>query len=152
MRIALYQPDIAQNVGAILRLGACFNLPIDIIEPCGFPFSDSRFRRAGMDYIDLCEKTRHSSWAAFQADRPEGRLALLTTSGDVQLQDVQFEEHDVLLFGQESAGVPPEVHSVADLRIKVPMQPGLRSINLAQTAALVAWEAMRQTGTLPNSP
>ena len=148
MRLALYQPDIPQNTGAILRLAACFGLPVDIIEPCGFVFDDRRMRRAGMDYLDHVELHRHRSWEAFQAARAAvpGRLVLLTTKGAIPHTDCRFEAPDSLLLGRESAGVPDEVHEAADIRIRIPMRAGLRSLNVAMAAAIVAGEAMRQLG------
>jgi tRNA (cytidine/uridine-2'-O-)-methyltransferase len=148
MRLALYQPDIPQNTGAILRLAACFGLPVDVIEPCGFVFDDRRMRRAGMDYLEHVELQRHRSWEAYQSMRAgkAGRLILLTTKGAVPHVDVRFEAADSLLLGRESAGVPDEVHAAADLRIRIPMRPGLRSLNVAMAAAIVAGEAMRQLG------
>ncbi len=146
MRIALYQPDIPQNTGTILRLAACFGVPVDIIEPCGFALSDARMRRAGMDYIDHVDWSRHNSWERFLEQRPSGRLVLLTTKADASLQDFIFNADDTLLFGQESAGVPDAVHNRADARVSIPMQRGLRSLNLAVSASIAAWEALRQTG------
>ena len=146
MRIALYQPDIPQNTGTILRLAACFGFPVDIIEPCGFALSDARMRRAGMDYIDHVDWMRHNSWERFLEQRTAGRLILLTTKADTALQDFTFKASDILLFGRESAGVPEEVHTHADARIAIPMQSGLRSLNLAVSASIAAWEALRQTG------
>lgn len=148
MRLALYQPDIPQNTGAILRLAACFGLPVDIIEPCGFVFDDRRVRRAGMDYLEHVELRRHSSWETYQAWRAEagGRLILLSTKGAEPYATCRFRASDALLLGRESAGVPDEVHAAADLRLRVPMQAGLRSLNVAMAAAVVAGEAMRQLG------
>jgi tRNA (cytidine/uridine-2'-O-)-methyltransferase len=148
MRLALFQPDIPQNTGAILRLAACFGLPVDVIEPCGFAFDDRRLRRVGMDYLDHVELQRHRSWDAYQAARTAkaGRLILLTTKGAVPYIECRFEATDSLLLGRESAGVPEEVHAAADLRIRIPMRPGLRSLNVAMAAAIVAAEAMRQLG------
>lgn len=148
MRLALYQPDIPQNTGAILRLAACFGLPVDVIEPCGFVFDDRRMRRAGMDYLEHVELQRHRSWEAYQSARvgKAGRLILLTTRGAVPHVEVRFEATDSLLLGRESAGVPDEVHAAADLRVRIPMRPGLRSLNVAMAAAIVAGEAMRQLG------
>ena len=146
MRLALYQPDIPQNTGAILRLAACFGLAVDVIEPCGFAFDDRRMRRAGMDYLDHVEVHRHRSWEAYQAARKTGRLVLLTTKSAVPHTDVRFEEADSLLLGRESAGVPEDVHASADIRIRIPMRAGLRSLNVAMAAAIVAGEAMRQLG------
>ena len=144
MRLALYQPDIPQNLGAFIRLAACLGTPLDIIEPCGFPVDDRRIRRAAMDYVDLARIRRHASWEAFRRDQV-GRLVLLTTAGAVCLPDVRFRPDDVLLVGRESAGAPPEVHEAADLRVRVPMQEGARSLNVALAAAMVLSEALRQT-------
>ena len=148
MRLALYQPDIPQNTGAILRLAACFGLPVDVIEPCGFAFDDRRMRRAGMDYLDHVELHRHRSWDAYRTARSgkPGRLVLLTTKAPVPYAEVRFEAADSLLLGRESAGVPDEVHAAADVRIRIPMRPGLRSLNVAMAAAIVTGEAMRQLG------
>ena len=148
MRLALYQPDIPQNTGAILRLAACFGMPVDVIEPCGFVFDDRRLRRAGMDYLAYVELSRHRSWEAYRAARAgqPGRLVLLTTKGAIPHTECRFEATDSLLLGRESAGVPDEVHEAADLRIRVPMRSGLRSLNVAMAAAIVAGEAMRQLG------
>jgi tRNA (cytidine/uridine-2'-O-)-methyltransferase len=145
MRLALYQPDIPQNLGAFIRLAACMGTPLDIIEPCGFPVDDKRIRRAAMDYVDLARIRRHASWSAFQRDRAEGRLVLLTTAGATALPDVRFRTDDILLLGRESAGVPAEVHEAADLRVRVPLQKGARSLNVAVAAAMVLSEALRQT-------
>ena len=148
MRLALYQPDIPQNAGAILRLAACFGLPVDLIEPCGFVLDDRRLRRAGMDYLDHVALRRHSSWEAYQAWRSDagGRLILLTTKGAEPYAQCRFVTTDTLMVGRESAGVPQEVHAAADLRLRIPMQAGLRSLNVAMAAAIVAGEAMRQLG------
>jgi len=145
MRIALFQPDIPQNLGAFIRLSACLGVPLDIIEPCGFPVDDKRIRRAAMDYYELATLVRHSSWPAFLKDRPKGRLVLLTTKGGGRFPDFAFEPNDALLFGRESSGVPDEVHDAADLRLRVPMQKDARSLNVALAAALVLSEALRQT-------
>jgi tRNA (cytidine/uridine-2'-O-)-methyltransferase len=146
MRLALYQPDIPQNTGAILRLAACFGLPVDVIEPCGFALDDRRMRRAGMDYLDHVELHRHRSWEVYLAARAAGRLVLLTTKAAVPHTEVRFEASDSLLLGRESAGVPEDVHAAADVRIRIPMRAGLRSLNVAMAAAIVAGEAMRQLG------
>jgi tRNA (cytidine/uridine-2'-O-)-methyltransferase len=146
MRLALYQPDIPQNTGAILRLAACFGLPVDVIEPCGFAFDDRRMQRAGMDYLDHVELHRHRSWEVYLAARAAGRLVLLTTKAAVPHTEVRFEASDSLLLGRESAGVPDDVHAAADVRIRIPMRAGLRSLNVAMAAAIVAGEAMRQLG------
>jgi len=145
MRLALFEPDIPQNLGAFIRLSACLRVPLDIIEPCGFPVDDKRMRRAAMDYADLATIARHSSWTAFQRDKPPGRLVLLTTKGAADFPNVAFQADDILLFGRESAGVPDEVHQAADLRLRVPLQKGARSLNVALAAAMVVSEALRQT-------
>ena len=152
MRIALYQPEIPPNVGTIIRLGACLDIPVDIIEPCGFPFSDKSLRRAGMDYLDQADVTRHVSWAKVLEIRDTGttrRLILLTTKGAVPYTSFNFAATDTLLFGREGAGVPPDVHAAADARLYVPMKAGTRSLNVALAVAMVAGEAMRQTGDFP---
>ncbi|MBV8753777.1 MAG: tRNA (cytidine(34)-2'-O)-methyltransferase [Hyphomicrobiales bacterium] len=151
MRIALYQPDIAQNTGTILRLAACFGIEAHIIEPAGFPTSDRAFRRAGMDYLDQVRIVRHASWEAFEAWRRERalRLLLFTTRAERTYLDQRFAEDDILLFGRESAGVPDEVHAAADARLLIPMRPGLRSLNVAMACAMAVGEALRQTGGLP---
>jgi tRNA (cytidine/uridine-2'-O-)-methyltransferase len=145
MRLALYEPDIPQNLGAFIRLSACLGAPLDVIEPCGFPVDDKRIRRAAMDYYDLANVTRHASWSAFQRDRMPGRLVLLTTAGTTRFPDVDFRSGDTLLLGRESAGVPVEVHQAADLRLRIPLQKSLRSLNVALAAAMVLGEALRQT-------
>ncbi|HEX8445814.1 MAG TPA: TrmH family RNA methyltransferase [Sphingomonas sp.] len=145
MRIALNQPDNAGKVGAILRLAACMGVGVDVIEPTGFTWNDRKLARAGMDYADAVEVTRHVDWAAFEA-QAAGRLVLLTTSGAVPLPDAVFRDDDILLLGSEGAGVPPTVHDRADLRVRVPMRPGFRSLNIGISAAIVLGEAMRQTG------
>jgi tRNA (cytidine/uridine-2'-O-)-methyltransferase len=150
MRIALYQPDIPQNTGTILRLCACFGIEAHLIGPAGFPTSDRAFRRAGMDYLDAVTIVRHAAWPDFDAWRVAGRyrLVLFTTSGAKSYVDHRFGTDDVLLFGRESAGVPPEVHQAADARLVIPMRPGMRSLNIAVAAAMAAGEALRQTGGL----
>jgi tRNA (cytidine/uridine-2'-O-)-methyltransferase len=148
MRLALYEPDIPQNAGALLRLGACLGVALDVIEPAGFVLDDRRLKRAGMDYIAQAEWTRHVSWARFRAARGPGRLVLLTTQGTVPYHRFAFRADDTLLVGRESAGVPQAVHDAADARILVPMRPGARSLNVALAAALVLGEALRQVGAL----
>jgi tRNA (cytidine/uridine-2'-O-)-methyltransferase len=149
MRLALYQPDIAPNAGAMLRLCACLGIAADIIEPCGFVWSDAKLKRAGMDYLDQVALQRHASWEAYRAARGAGRLVLLTTRGDVALPDFAFRADDTLMVGRESAGVPDEVHAAADARIAIPMVPGARSLNVALAASLALGEALRQTGQWP---
>jgi tRNA (cytidine/uridine-2'-O-)-methyltransferase len=148
IRIALYQPDIAQNTGTILRLCACLGLEAHIIEPAGFPVSDRHFRRAGMDYLDQVAIVRHIDWAAFESWRREqaARLLLFTTAGTRSYLDQDFRGGDLLLFGRESAGVPEAVHAAADARLVIPIREGLRSLNVAMSAAIAAGEALRQTG------
>ena len=149
MRIALYQPDIPQNTGTILRLAACFAVPVDIIEPAGFPWDLAKLRRAGMDYLGLAQVTRHVSWAAFQADRGSGRLVLLTTRAEHSPYDFAFAPDDILLLGRESAGVPDDVHESCDARLRIPMVAEARSLNVAVSAALVLGESLRQCGGFP---
>lgn len=151
MRIALYEPDIPQNTGTILRLCACLGVEAHIIGPAGFPVTDRAFRRAGMDYIDQVSLTRHESFFAFEAWRRQNKLALvlLTTKAELSYLDHAFSGDQILLLGRESAGVPESVHQAADVRLRVPMRPGLRSINVAMAAALVVGEALRQTGGFP---
>ncbi len=145
MRLALYQPDIAQNAGAMLRLAACLGVAVDLIEPCGFVFGDAKLRRAGMDYLEHVELVRHLSWAAFKPTVP-GRLVLLTTKASMVYTEAAFRPDDTLMVGRESAGVPDDVQDAADLRLRIPMRPGLRSLNVALAAAMVLGEALRQTG------
>ena len=151
MRLALFQPDIPQNLGAALRLGACLGVPIDVIEPCGFPLSDRAVRRAAMDYGEKAEVVRHASWTDFQ-QRPGGRLLLFTTRGAQVFHDFEYRPDDILLFGRESAGVPDEVHDAADARLVIPLAPGTRSLNLAISAAIALGEALRQTDGFPKPP
>ena len=156
MRLALYQPDIPQNAGSLMRLGACLGVGIDVIEPCGFLLTDRNFRRAGMDYLKSADIRRHASWTRFRdgfsADRRAGqRLVLLTTRGAMAYADFAFQASDTLLVGRESAGVPDEVHAAADARLVIPLQPGLRSLNVAQAAAMVLGEALRQTSLFPQA-
>jgi tRNA (cytidine/uridine-2'-O-)-methyltransferase len=153
MQIALYQPDIPQNTGTILRLCACLGVAAHLIEPAGFPISDRHFRRAGMDYLDEVEIARHASFRAFEDwRRGEGlRLVLFTTRGAVSYLDHAFGPRDVLLFGRESAGVPDDVQAAADARLLIPMRPGMRSINVAMTAAIALGEALRQTKGFPEA-
>ena len=148
MRIALYEPDIPQNTGTILRLCAGLGIEAHIIEPAGFPVTDRAFRRAGMDYLDQVSLTRHGSFADFEEWRARERLSLvlLTTAARRSYLEHTFRDDQILLFGRESAGVPEAVHKAADMRLRVPMQPGMRSINVAMAAAMVAGEALRQTG------
>lgn len=146
MQIALFQPDIAQNTGTILRLCACLGIAAHIIEPAGFPFSDRLFRRAGMDYLDHVSVTRHDSWAKFEDWRAAqgSRLLLFTTKAATDYRDFHYQTSDILLFGRESAGVTDAVVEAADARLVIPITPGLRSLNVAMTAAMAAGEALRQ--------
>lgn len=148
MRLALFQPDQAGNVGAAMRLTACLGVPLDVIEPCGFPWGERAMRRAGMDYAEIANVTRHAHWSAWLATLP-GRLVLLTTSGDVRLPDARFESGDTLLIGSESAGAPPFVHERSDFRVRIPLAAGARSLNLAVAAGIALAEALRQTGGWP---
>ncbi len=148
MRLALYEPDIPQNAGALLRLGACLGVPIDIIEPAGFVLGDRRLKRAGMDYLAAAELARHVSWASFRAAQP-GRLVLLTTKAQLPYHRFAFRRDDILLLGSETEGVPETVHRAADARLRIPLRPGMRSLNLALAAALVLGEALRQTDQFP---
>lgn len=154
IRLALYQPDIAQNAGAMLRLGACLGVGVDLIEPAGFRMTDRGLARAGMDYRDLAELTTHAGFAAFEAWRATTgrRLLLMTTKAAVSYVDFAYRSDDIVLVGRESAGVPETVHGLADARLLVPMRPGLRSLNVALTAAMVIGEALRQTGGFPLTP
>jgi tRNA (cytidine/uridine-2'-O-)-methyltransferase len=152
LNLALYEPDIAQNTGAILRLGACLGVAVDIIEPCGFLFSDRGFRRAGMDYLDRAQWRRHASWQGFLAARTAegaGRLVLLTSKATLPYTGFAYAAGDTLLFGRESAGVPEAVHAAVDASLRIPLQPGLRSLNVAQAASMVLGEALRQTQGFP---
>lgn len=151
MRIALYQPDIPQNTGTILRLAACLAIPVDVIEPAGFDVSDRALKRASLDYLAHVDLTRHVSFAAFEAARQQhgNRLILLTSHGATEHHAFAFKAGDTLLLGRESAGVPEHVHALADARVRVPLKPGLRSLNVAVAAAIVLGEAVRQTGAWP---
>lgn len=150
MRLALFQPDIPQNLGAAIRLGACLGVPLDVIEPCGFALSDAAIRRAAMDYASIAEVKRHAGWDHFRGDpaRP-GRLVLFTTRAATPFHDFAFEADDTLLFGRESAGVPDEVHAAADARLLIPLAPGARSLNLVTAATLALGEALRQINAFP---
>ncbi|HEX8624510.1 MAG TPA: tRNA (cytidine(34)-2'-O)-methyltransferase [Allosphingosinicella sp.] len=150
MRLALHQPDQAGNVGTILRLAACLGVPVDIVEPCGFPFSDRALKRAGMDYAEMAAVSRHPRWEAFEA-RLAGRLVLFTTAaGALPLPDARFEADDTLLFGSESRGAPAAVHARAQLRVRIPQAAGTRSLNLAVAAGIGLAEGLRQTGLWPS--
>ena len=149
MRIALFEPEIAGNVGAVLRLGACMGVAVDLIEPMGFAWDDKRVRRTAMDYIDHVEIVRHDGFAAFRSAQPSARLVLMTTKAATGLYDASFVVNDILLFGKESAGVPYEVAAAAGLRLRIPARREVRSFNLAASAAIALGEALRQTGQLP---
>jgi tRNA (cytidine/uridine-2'-O-)-methyltransferase len=147
MRLALFQPDIPQNLGAVIRLGACLGIGLDVIEPCAFPLSDRSLKRAALDYAPAAELTLHPSWSAFRdrEARDGGRLVLFTTRAATPYVDFAFDPDDVLLFGRESAGVPDEVHAAAAARLVIPLRPNLRSLNVAMAAAMALGEALRQT-------
>ncbi len=145
MRLALFQPAIPQNVGACIRLSACFGLPLDVIGPTAFAFDDRAMKRAALDYGPLSHLTRHQDWQSFQEDRPDGRLILFTTKGATPLNQFAFQADDTLLFGSEPTGAPDYVHEAADARVVIPIQPGARSLNLAVSAGIAVWEAVRQT-------
>ena len=149
MRIALFQPEIAGNVGAVMRLGACLGIAVDLIEPMGFAWDDKRVRRTAMDYVDHVEVVRHASFAAFRSTVGDSRLVLMTTKASASLYDFTFNDDDILLFGMESAGVPDEVAAAAGAALKIPLRPQVRSFNLATSAALTLGEALRQTNRLP---
>ena len=152
MRLSLFQPDIPQNLGATIRLAACFGVPLEIIEPCGFPLSDRNLRRAALDYGPKAELVRRSSWTEFMAapERQEGRLVLFTTAASNRLHDFAFAPGDTLLFGRESAGVPPEIHDAADTRLSIPIRPDTRSLNLVTACAVGLAEALRQVRGFPS--
>ena len=154
--MALFQPDIPGNAGALMRTAACLGVPVDIIGPCGFVLSDRQMRRAGMDYLDQLDWTEHISWDAFQETRAKngqsamtGRLVVLTTKAEVDYAEFAFEAGDILLAGRESAGVPDDVHAAADARVRIPMAPGMRSLNVAAAMSMVLGEALRQTEGFP---
>ena len=149
MRIALFEPEIAGNVGNVMRLGACMGVGVDLIEPLGFPWDDRRVRRAAMDYIDHVEVIRHASFEAFHKARAGQRLVLFTTRATSSSYDFAYRPDDILLFGKESAGVTDEVRAMVDASVRLPMRPQVRSLNLATSAGLALGEALRQTGTLP---
>jgi tRNA (cytidine/uridine-2'-O-)-methyltransferase len=151
MRLALFQPDIPQNLGAAIRLAACLGVPLDVIEPCGFPLSDAAIRRAAMDYAGLAQVKRHAGWGDFRANpAPSGRLVLFTTRAATPLHDFAFAAEDILLFGRESAGVPDDVHDAADARVIIPLAPGARSLNVVTAATLALGEALRQIKAFPS--
>ena len=151
MRIALFEPEIAGNVGAVLRLGACLGVAVDLIEPLGFAWDDRRVRRTAMDYIDHVEVARHAGFEAFRATVGSSRLVLFTTKGRQSPYEFRFRDGDVLLFGKESAGVPATVAAACDAKVRIPIRPEVRSLNLAMATALALGEALRQTGGLPGA-
>jgi len=153
MRLALYEPDIPPNVGALMRLGACLGVALDVIEPCGFPFSDKSLRRAAMDYQDKAELVRHMSWQKFLDHGKDAcRLVLLSTKAGLPYTEFDFRPDDILMVGRETAGVPDPVWNETDAQVIVPMVPGVRSLNVVTAAALVLGEALRQTGQFPANP
>jgi tRNA (cytidine/uridine-2'-O-)-methyltransferase len=149
MRLGLFQPDIPQNLGAAIRLAACLGVPLDVIEPCGFPLDARSIRRAAMDYSARAEVARHASWGRFLSEKP-GRIVLFTTRGATPLHDFAFEPADVLLFGRESAGVPDDVHAAADARVIIPLAEGARSLNVVTAATLALGEGLRQINAFPS--
>lgn len=149
MRLALFEPDIPQNTATLMRLAACFDIAVDIIEPCGFLFSDTGFRRAGMDYLDAARIERHASWDRYRAAARQERLVLLTTKATRVYTDFRFAPGDTILLGRESAGVPDGVHEAAHERLRIPLKAGLRSLNVAMAGAMVLGEALRQTNLFP---
>ncbi len=156
MRLALFQPDIPQNTGTLMRLGACLDVELDIIEPCGFIFSEQALKRAGMDYLKLVKYRRHHSWEHFlqyRSEHPEeyGRIVLLTTHASEPYYDFEFQPNDIILMGRESAGVPEEVHQTADARLLIPMNANARSINVAVSAVMVVGECLRQINGFPSA-
>jgi tRNA (cytidine/uridine-2'-O-)-methyltransferase len=148
MRIALFQPEIPGNVGAVLRLSACLGVSVDIIEPTGFIFSDTRLRRAGMDYIDHVQITRHIDWDAFRANA-KARVILLSSKAEARIHDFAFADDDILLMGQESAGVPDDIRAACDAQVRIPLRAEVRSLNVSVAAGIALAEALRQTGGLP---
>jgi tRNA (cytidine/uridine-2'-O-)-methyltransferase len=153
VRLALFQPDIPQNLGANLRLAACLGVAVDIIEPCGFPLTDRALKRTAMDYAENVAISRHSGWSAFREGQTASgaRLILFTTRASTRLDSFSFNPNDILLFGRESAGVPDDVHAAADARVMIPLVAGARSLNVAMSAGIALWEALKQTGALPQT-
>ena len=149
MRLALFEPDIPQNTGTLMRLCACLSVPMDVIEPCGFVLSDKNLRRAGMDYVDHLDLTKHMHWDAFKDTHAKSRIVLLSTKASSSFLDFSFKKNDILLLGRESAGVPEYVHQFCQHKVKIPISPQTRSLNVALAAALVLGEALRQTKGYP---
>ena len=150
MRLAAYQPDIPQNTGALIRLCASFGVPLELIEPFGFPWDEKKVRVSAMDYFDLVKLTRHSSWQKFQDNFSAQRIVLLTTKASVNYTEFEFRPDDVLMLGRESAGVPDDVHAAVQGRVLIPLNPAARSINMAMAGAIVLAEALRQTNGFPS--
>jgi len=148
IKIALYQPDIPQNVGAFIRLTACLGLDLDIIEPCGFPWNERKIKQSAMDYMALVNTTRHSSWDKFCENHQDRRIILMTTKASIPYTDFTFQESDVLLAGRESEGVPDNVHKSVDGRVLIPMHGDARSLNIVNAASMITGEALRQTGQI----
>lgn len=146
LKIALYQPDIPQNVGAMIRLAACTGAGLDVIEPCGFPWNDRKIKQSAMDYLQLVEIERHASWAAFLEKNKGRRIILMTTKTTDSYTDFEFQPDDILLAGQESSGAPQNVHDAADARLTIPMKGGARSLNIVNATSMILGEALRQTG------
>ena len=153
VRLALYQPDIPQNLGANLRIAACLGVAVDLIGPCGFPLTDKALRRAAMDYGEMVDVSRHDGWSAFLDSHRKtgGRLVLLTTKAEQSLTSFQFQPDECLLVGRESAGVPDDVHAAADVRLRIPLMAGARSLNVAMAGGIALWEALKQTDALPQA-
>ncbi len=149
LHIALYEPDIPQNTGTVLRTAACLGIPVEVIEPCGFVWGGKHMRRSGMDYVGHADVTRHLNWAVFQASMTGQRRVLLSTRAELVYTAFEFLPGDILILGRESAGVPDDVHEAVDARVTIPLKPGLRSFNLATAAAMVAGEALRQLDAFP---
>lgn len=145
VQIALYQPDIPQNVGAMMRLCACMNTPLHIIEPCGFPWDERKFKRAAMDYLTHVNVIRHSSWQKFQQETVQNRIILMTTHANTPFVDFKFQKNDILLAGSESRGAPEDIHETTAARIGIPMHAGLRSLNIVNATSMIVGEALRQT-------
>ena len=152
IHLALYQPDIPQNVGAAMRLAACLGVPLDIVFPCGFPWDERKIKQSGMDYIDIAQVTKHTSFATFRAAYPDRRLVLMTTKGATPYTHFTFQDGDILMAGRESAGVPDSVHAVVNARIVIPMSIGARSLNIINASAMILGEALRQTNAFPIHP
>jgi tRNA (cytidine/uridine-2'-O-)-methyltransferase len=151
MQVCLYQPEIAQNVGAVIRTCVCFGRPVHLVEPMGFVWDEPRMRRAGMDYLERAALTRHKSWAHFAEATPNGRLVALTKFADATLDTFTFAPDDILLFGNEGHGLPPDVHAAAHARVRIPMVAGERSLNLAQSVAMALFTGLMKTGQLPQT-